>query len=294
MKYRGYDVNVRNRVLTVKGVRDFDLKHIFECGQCFRWIPCEEGSYHGIVSGKAVNVSYQEGILTIENTTEKDFVDLWYEYFDLGTDYSVIKAALSKDPILKEAIETGYGIRLLRQDFWETMISFIISSNNLIPRIMKIVETLSCAFGTRISEESNYCCFPEAAALSGATLEKVQQCRAGYRGKYIYETAQRMTRENITKEALVKIDTESARKELMKFSGVGPKVADCILLYSGIKFDVFPTDVWVKRVMEELYMKEEATLKEIQLYAKTKFGDLAGYAQQYLFYHARRNKIGLN
>ncbi|MDF2988063.1 MAG: 3-methyladenine glycosylase/8-oxoguanine glycosylase, partial [Eubacterium sp.] len=222
-----------------------------------------------------------------------DFKDTWYEYFDLGTDYSQIKAVLEKDSIMKEAIKTGYGIRLLRQDFWEMLISFIISANNMIPRIMKIVDTLSVMKGKCI--DSEVCCysFPEVDALAAATLEEINECRAGFRCKYIHKTSQLIKSGAITKEKLMELDTDAARKELMTLPGVGAKVADCILLFSGLKFDVFPTDVWVKRVMEELYLKKESGLKEIQLYAGERFGELTGYAQQYLFYHARLNKIGM-
>ena len=293
MEYNGYSVSVKDGSLIVKNVKDFNLTHVFECGQCFRWVKQQNGSYRGVVSGKSVNVSFNDGTIYITNATEQDFVDIWFDYFDLGTDYSKIKALLEKDDIMKEAIKTGYGIRLLRQNFWEMLISFIISANNMIPRIMKTVDSLSELKGDCIDANMNLYSFPEITALANASLEEIQQCRAGFRCKYIYQTSQIMGKDTITKERLLGMDTEMARKELMTLPGVGPKVADCILLFSGLKFDVFPTDVWVKRVMEELYFKKESSLKEIQKYAKDYFGDLTGYAQQYLFYHARLNRIGM-
>lgn len=294
MEYKGYFVRCKDSVLEIEGIRDFNLTHIFECGQCFRWIKQSDGSYNGIVKDKFVNVSLNNEILYIKNAIESDFIDIWYDYFDLGTDYSKIKAALEKDDIMKEAIKTGYGIRLLRQDFWEMIISFIISANNMIPRIMKTVDKLSVIKGDCIEEGHNAYRFPGINQLGEATLEEIDKCRAGFRCKYIYQTSQLMHKNSITKDVLNNLDTDTARKELMKLPGVGPKVADCILLFSGIKYDVFPTDVWVKRVMEELYLKKESSLKEIQKFAKEQFGDLTGYAQQYLFYHARLNRIGMD
>ena len=294
MKYNGYLVSEKDGSLIVKNVRDFNLTHVFECGQCFRWLKQQNGSYKGIVNGRAVNVSFSDETLYITNTTEQDFIDIWYEYFDLGTDYSKIKAILEKDDIMKEAIKTGYGIRLLRQDFWELLISFIISANNMIPRIMKTVDSLSALKGNCIEPHNNLYNFPKISELANASLEEIQQCKAGFRSKYIHRTSQLMDQNTITREILLGMDTGMARNELMKFPGVGPKVADCILLFSGLKYDVFPTDVWVKRVMEELYLKEDSSLKEIQKFAKEHFGDLTGYAQQYLFYHARLNRIGMS
>ncbi len=294
MNYRGYLLEEKDGCLKVGNVRDFNLTHIFECGQCFRWVKLEDGSYRGIVGGKLARVSFEGDTLYIENSRIQDFINTWFDYFDLGTDYSEIKAVLEKDAIMKDAIKTGYGIRLLRQDFWEMLISFIISANNMIPRIMKTVDTLSVMKGECI--DTDKCCysFPKIEALAAATLEEIQNCRAGFRCKYIYQTSQLMKDGKITKDRLIKLKTEAARKELMTLPGVGPKVADCVLLFSGIKYDVFPTDVWVKRVMEELFLKREANHGEIQQFAVDNFGDLTGYAQQYLFYHARLNKIGMS
>ncbi|PYG84840.1 N-glycosylase/DNA lyase [Ruminiclostridium sufflavum DSM 19573] len=293
MEYKGYSISAEDGILSIEGVRDFDLTHIFECGQCFRWIKQKDGSYNGIVKERFANVSFSDGILRITNAGEQDFINIWYEYFDLGTDYSKIKDILQKDDILKEAIKTGFGIRLLRQDLWEMLISFIISANNMIPRIMKTVDSLSVLKGRCIEEDNNAYGFPGINELAGAALDEIQQCRAGFRCKYIYQTSQMIYKNPVTRDMLQDMETEEARKELMKFPGVGPKVADCILLFSGLKFNVFPTDVWVKRVMEELYFKKEASLTEIQGFAKENFGELTGYAQQYLFYHARLNRIGM-
>ncbi|EPR09505.1 DNA-3-methyladenine glycosylase family protein [Ruminiclostridium papyrosolvens] len=294
MEYKGYTLETADGNLYVKNIKDFNLTHIFDCGQCFRWIRQEDGSYRGIAGGRLVNVRYDNEILCITNSGEQDFINIWYEYFDLGTDYSKIKSILEQDEIMKEAIKTGWGIRLLKQDFWEILISFIISANNMIPRIMKTVDTLSVLRGKCIDPVMNAYSFPDVETLANTSLEDIQQCKAGFRCKYIHKTSALMSQGIVTEDILRNMDTDAARKELMKLPGVGPKVADCILLFSGLKYDVFPIDVWVKRVMEELYLKKESGLKEIQQFASKQFGDLTGYAQQYLFYHARLNKIGMS
>lgn len=293
MDYKGYKVKEEKDRVIVENVRDFDPVHIFECGQCFRWIRQPDNSFTGVARGKVANISYQDGTLVIKNSSLKDFQDIWFEYLDLGRDYGEIKALLDKDEHMKKAIEYGYGIRILKQDLWEVLISFIISANNRIPMIMKTVAAMSKLYGDEIQYDGMaYYSFPGADKLFEAGIEELEACRGGFRCKYILNTARMVKNGEVRLEELEGMDTGKAREELMKFPGVGPKVADCVLLYSGTKQDVFPTDVWVKRVMEELYFKREASFKEIQDFASSYFGDLAGFAQQYLFYYARENRIG--
>lgn len=293
LDYKGYRVTETDKGIKVENVRDFDPVHVFECGQCFRWIKQRDGNYVGVVKGRVVKARYSEGILEIQNTSEEDFVQLWYEYFDLGRDYSQVKELLCKDEVMERAVNFGHGIRILKQDIWETLISFIISANNRIPRIMKTVGIISEEYGDEIDMDGEkYYSFPDVDKISGSSIESLEVCRGGFRCKYIYQTAQAVKNCIVELPALKYLSTDDARRELMKFPGVGPKVADCVLLYSGTKQDVFPTDVWVKRVMEELYFKREAGFREIQEFAADYFGDLTGFAQQYLFYYARENKIG--
>ena len=311
MKYKGYTINViEDKHISVNNIKDFNLVHIFECGQCFRWYKQKDGSYTGVVKGKVINIAYKEdayredvykknankgeGTLYIKNSSIDDFINIWYEYLDLGRDYNKIKQVLSKkDNIMKKAVEFGYGIRLLKQEFWETLISFIISANNRIPMIMKAVASISKSFGENIFfDDKTYYSFPKVESLSAARIEQLSICKVGFRCKYIDKTSKMMNEGVLKLPELFEASSNEAREQLKKFPGVGNKVADCTLLYSGIKYDVFPTDVWVKRVMEELYFQREASLKEIQEFALDYFGDLAGFAQQYLFYYARENKIG--
>jgi len=294
MHYRGYEVYGDDGGVRVEGVRDFDPVHIFECGQCFRWYRQPDGSYTGVVRGKVANVSYSSGVLKLDNVSLEDFRQVWFDYFDLGRDYSLIKKAVSTDGIMERAVEFGGGIRILRQEPWETLISFILSANNRIPRIMKIISEISRLFGAEIKYEGeSYYSFPDARTLASCSLEQISECRAGYRCGYIHETAAAVAESGFDTGKLAAMPTADARKELMKYKGVGAKVADCVLLYSGTRYDVFPVDVWVKRVMEELYFGREASFSEIHRFAGEKFGQYAGFAQQYLFYYAREHKIGV-
>lgn len=294
MDYRGFKVKEEKNRIIIGNVGDFDPIHIFECGQCFRWLKESDGSFTGVVRGKVVNVSMSSGNLIIDNSNIKDFTNIWFDYFDLGRDYSEIKKKLCVDDIMQEAIKYGHGIRILRQELWETLISFIISANNRIPRIMKTINVLSAEFGEEISfDNKNYYSFPNIDLLSGSSVEQLEICKGGFRCKYIYNTANIICQGSVNLEVLDTVSTEDARAVLTKLPGVGNKVADCTLLFSGKKHDVFPTDVWVKRVMEELYFKREASFNEIQEFAKDYFGELSGFAQQYLFYYARENKIGV-
>lgn len=242
-------------------------------------ISTEKAAYCGADAG---------GTFIIRNASIDDFKQVWFDYFDLGRDYSVVKQAVVTDHIMKEAVEYGSGIRLLRQEPWETLISFILSSNNRIPRIMKIIEDM-CRYYGKVLEYGGklYYSFPDAESLAACSLEQIQVCKAGYRCGYIHKTAARIALGEFSLQKLSALDTCEARDYLLQLYGVGNKVADCMLLFSGMKHDVFPTDVWVKRVMEQLYFKREASFKEIQQFAAKKFGEYAGIAQQYLFYYAR-------
>ena len=274
---------------------DFDPKHIFECGQCFRWKAEDDGSYTGVAKGRVINVSREGNTVYLKNTNLEDFNKIWKSYFDLDTDYAKIKNELkSMDEYLKKATEFGWGIRILRQDPWEMLISFIISSNNRIPMIQKAISNLSREYGTYIGEFNgvDYYDFPTPEQLNKASIEDIRACSTGFRDKYIKSTTERVISEKEDVYKYEKLDTEECRKKLMEFNGVGPKVCDCIALFGMQKYDTFPVDVWVKRVMQEFYVEDEMSLPKIRNYAIDKFKDLSGFAQQYLFYYARELGIG--
>ena len=272
----------------------FELADVFECGQCFRWNKEENGSYTGVFHKNVINVEKNGDVITFKGVCEGNIEKICTQYFDLERDYSKIRNELSKiDDNLKNSIEYGKGIRILNQDLWETIISFIISANNNIPRIKLIIDRLSKSYGQKIEwDEKEYYTFPTAEELKNVKVEDFRKLGLGFRDIRLYETTKMVLNKEVDLDNLKNMPTEKAREELLKLSGVGPKVADCILLFSDLKrFDVFPIDVWVRRVMNELYIKKEdetkVTKKEIQAIADSKFGNLQGLAQQYLFYWKR-------
>ena len=285
----------KNNMVILEGVSDFDPKHIFECGQCFRWHRQEDGSYTGVARGRVINVSRKNDTIYIKNSNLEDFNNIWYDYFDLGTNYTDIKNTLKNmDEYLDKATDFGWGIRILQQDGWEMLISFIISSNNRIPMIQKAIENLSRKFGKYIGEYEGkeYYAFPTPQELNEATVEEIRACQTGFRDKYIKSTTENVINNNEDVLSYRGLDTEECLKELLKFNGVGPKVGDCIALFGMQKYDTFPVDVWVKRVMQEFYVEDDMSLPKIRKFAIDKFGDLSGFAQQYLFYYARELGIG--
>ncbi|MCT4594997.1 MAG: 8-oxoguanine DNA glycosylase [Anaeromicrobium sp.] len=282
-----------NRIIAK--IRDFNLKDTFECGQCFRWNEEEDGSYIGVAYGKVLHIYEEEGIFTFLNTNMEDFQNIWVDYFDFNRDYGVIKDKLTKDDnIMAQAVEHGHGIRILNQDEWETIVSFIISARNFIPRIKKSVELISEKYGSFIQEykEKKYYAFPTPEELYNKAEEELKALNVGYRAKYIQSTTYIVKENQVDVYTLKNLDREMAKKNLLKLMGVGPKVADCILLFSMKKYNAFPIDVWVKRVMEYFYFKDGATNNQIQEFAKEKYEDLGGFAQQYMFYYARELNIG--
>ena len=223
-----------------------------------------------------------------------DIKEIVTNYFDLNRNYSEIKEKLSKiDENVNLSIQYGEGIRILNQDLWETIISFIISANNNIPRIKGIIERLSQKYGKEIKwNGEKYYTFPTPEELKKAEVQHFRELGTGFRDIRLYETTRMVLENKVVLKDLYNVDTLKAREELLTLSGVGPKVADCILLFSDLKrFDVFPIDVWVRRVMNELYIKNpdetKVNKKDIARIAKEKFGDLEGLAQQYLFYWKR-------
>ena len=284
-----------NNAVIVEGLKDFEPAHIFECGQCFRWNKEEDNSYTGVALQKILNIKKEDNIVYFNNATLDDFNNIWYKYFDLDRDYGLIKEKLRKmDKHLNEAVEFGSGIRLLNQDEWETLISFILSANNRIPMIKKAIENISMSYGDEIGEYKGkmHYSFPRPKKINSISEEGIKSCKTGFRAQYIKDTSFIVA---YSEEDLYKyknLNSEMCKKELLRFCGVGSKVADCIMLFSMSKFDVFPVDVWVKRVMEEFYIKEEMNLNQIRDYGIDQFKDLSGFAQQYLFYYAREKGIG--
>ena len=270
MKYerKGNDI-----VLT--DVKCFDLALCSDCGQAFRWKKDENGCWKAVVKNTKGEILQKDGMTVFKNTDRETFERIWLEYFDLNRDYEKIIAGFD-DRYLKEACTAYPGIRILRQDSWEALCSFIISQNNNIPRIKGIIDRFCRFFGERIGEDDFT--FPDAEKIASLTENDLSPLRAGFRNKYILDAAKKLAQGKISLDSIERMPIEQAREELMKIKGVGKKVAECTLLYGFGRVEAFPVDVWVKRIMQELYPDglPECT-KGVE-----------GIAQQYLFHWRRK------
>ena len=289
------EIKMKEQQYILENATSFEPKHIFDCGQCFRQDEEADASYTGIVKNNVINVKKVDNSVVFKSVGADNLEQLVIDYFDLNRNYEKIKNELSKiDEYLANSINYGNGIRILNQDLWETIISFIISANNNIPRIKGIINRMSQKYGTEIIwNEKKYYTFPTVENLSKATVEDLRDLGLGFRDVRVYNTTHKILEKQVNlKELYQEKDTQKVRNILLTLDGVGPKVADCILLFSTLKrFDVFPIDVWVRRVMNELYIKNEdetkVNKKDIEKLAKEKYGNLEGIAQQYLFYWKR-------
>lgn len=268
-------INGKGNNVIISEIEEFSLDETFNCGQCFRWNKKGE-KYYGIAMGRVVCVYFDGKDLVIENTTAKEANSIWVKYFDLDRNYNIIKEQISKlSPVIAQACNSFSGIRILSQDYWETLCSFIISQNNNIPRIKGIIYRLCENFGEKI-DEKNFA-FPSAEALSKLTEDDLKVIRSGFRDKYILDAAQKVSSGAIDLGSIREMPIKEARDCLVKIKGVGPKVAECTLLYGFHRLDAFPVDVWMKRVIKEFFPDKHMEF----------FGEYAGIVQQYLFYYIR-------
>lgn len=274
-----------------KGLSDFCLRQIYESGQAFRFKEVREDTFLVVHQQHWAIVSEQGDTITLQNTTLQECEDVWNRYFDLERDYHTLKQSfLGLDDYLDKAISFGEGLRILNQDIFEMIITFIISSNNHIPRIKNSIVKICEFAGEPIGEyngETIYA-FPRAEQIQNLSQEQWDGIKLGYREKYIKKTVNMIVNQEIDIEKLPSLGTLEAQKELMKLSGVGEKVADCILLFSMAKYDAFPMDTWMKKVMQRYYPDESmGNIKRARSLGVELFGSFAGIAQQYLFYYER-------
>lgn len=277
----------------VKDIGNFSLKQIAESGQSFRWKEQDDGSFIVTAMNETVHLIEKDKDLIINGINEASFKNKWYHYFDLSRDYKkVIGDLKGRDQYLDAAIKYGNGIRILNQDLWEIIVTFIISSNNNIPRIKNSIEMLSQKYGSFIKtiNDEDYYSFPTASILSQAEIEDLRACGLGYRDKYILKTSQMVAKGIIDLEELKEMSLKEAKKELKKLVGVGNKVADCILLFACEQPAAFPVDTWVKKVLGEYYDFHESKQEKIDRFVIGHFGEFAGIAQQYLFYYIRKTE----
>lgn len=254
---------------------ELDIEKTFECGQCFRWDKTQDGAYLGVAMGYPARVEAIDGEVYITSNAPDE---LWYDYFDMKTDYAAVSQGFTGE-YLERCREFGKGIRILRQEPWETLCSFIISQCNNITRIKGIVARLSELYGERIDfDGKSLYTFPTAEVIAQKTVADLAPLRSGYRAEYIINAAKAVYNGNISLEALKNCDYRSAIKTLRTLCGVGEKVANCVVLFGLGHMEAFPIDVWMKRALKEHFPKDfdPATL-----------GDYAGLAQQYIFYYAR-------
>lgn len=285
---------MKEQIFILENYKSFEPKDIFECGQCFRWNKQPDDSYTGVFGENVLNIKKENNKIIFKGICKENIIKTCADYFDLDTNYEKIKQELSDiDEPLKKSVEYGKGIRILQQDLWETIISFIISANNNIPRIKGIIERMSKQYGKPIIWNNNtYYTFPSPEELGKASVDDLRKLGLGFRDIRVQQTTQKVLERQIDLEEL-KQEKEviKIREKLLELPGVGPKVADCILLFGLHKYEVFPIDVWVRRVMNELYLNKEDETKikqtEIATLAQKKYGNLAGLAQQYLFYWRR-------
>ncbi|MDO4792944.1 MAG: DNA glycosylase [Filifactor alocis] len=267
------------------------LKQIYESGQAFRWIKLSDDDYIAIHEDRWIRVGQQGSFLRFTNASRRELTKVWTPYFDLDRDYSVIrKYYRGLDGYLDEAMDHGEGIRILKQSLLEIIITFIISANNHIPRIKTAIDKISRFAGSKIGEVSGQeiIAFPTLEALMEISDEQWKEVKLGYREAYIRKSLKMIKNKEVDLAKIKKLSTLEAKKQLMKLSGVGDKVADCILLYGMGRMDTFPVDVWMKRVMNCHYdIGEEESVQSIRQRGMDVFGETAGIAQQYLFYYER-------
>ncbi|MDE5763966.1 MAG: DNA-3-methyladenine glycosylase 2 family protein [Ruminococcus sp.] len=265
------DYNVKNNDVIVSEP-DLDLDETLDCGQAFRWKKIKsdfEKTYTGCFFNNQLTVSQiGKGRFIFHDTTESDFVSTWIDYFDFNTDYGEIKRQFSQDETLAKACQFAGGIRLLRQNSWECLISFIISQNNNIPRIKGIIDRLCGKFDGR---------FPTPEQMAGETVESLEYLRSGFRAKYLCDAVDCVSSGKINLSDIARMPISEAQAELRKIKGVGPKVADCVLLFGMHRTEAFPIDVWIKRVLEKYYPNGFPEFAS----------ENAGIAQQYLFHYIR-------
>jgi N-glycosylase/DNA lyase len=261
-----------------------------ECGQCFRYTKIKEHKYLIVAKHRLLEIEQTSDSIILYNTSLSDYNQIWKDYFDINTDYSEIKNYLiKKDSKMKDIIKNGAGIRILNQDFVEILISFIISQNKQIPQIKQVVENLCTRYGDFLEEYKGvkYYDFPSVQILSTLSEEDFRECKAGFRAKYLVDACSKLADGTIKEDDFATLDSSEIRDELCTIKGVGVKVSNCVLLYGLRQKEAFPIDVWIKRIMENIYFKEETKIEQIQKFADELFGKYGGYAQQYLFYYSR-------
>jgi len=281
------DMNYRykNNKILLEPSDSFDIEHTLECGQCFRFNRLSEKEYVIVAFSKMLHITQSEMGVEFHPCTPVEFEGIWVPYFDLERNYSVIKDALSIDPVMRRAIGFAGGIRILKQEPWECLLSFIISQNMNIPRIKKLIGSLSERYGSYID---GFHAFPSLDQMRPVDEAGLIDCRTGFRAKYLFDAICKVAAGELILSDMAVMPTQQLRTALKSIYGVGDKVADCVSLFSFGRHEVFPMDIWIKRAMRQLYFDgRDMKPKDVFEFAKEKFGEHAGVAQQYLFYYMK-------
>lgn len=274
-------------------VDHFNLKYTLECGQCFRWGKVDEDEYIGVIKDRVVRLKQINDTLYVWSNVKDNLEETIKEYLDLYKDYGKIESDISKiDENINKALQYSSGIHILNQAPFETIISYIISANNNIKRISRSVNEISKKYGKEVEfEGKNYYLFPSIDEIKNITLDDLLAAGTGFRARYIMHDIMFFVNNPEFIQSINFLDTSCAKAELEKLMGIGPKVADCILLFAYKKSDVFPVDVWIKRIMEKLYFKRSVNIKEISKYAKDNYKMYSGIVQQHLFQNVRDGNL---
>ena len=286
------DKITNQRQIHIRHLTDFNLKYTLESGQSFRWNWVDD-AYYGVVEGRILKILQRGNTLIIDSSQDEDksfFISHLSHYLDLNRELASILAVVNVDAYTDRAINQFWGMRLLNQELWETIASFILSQNNNMKRIRSIIRSLSERFGQRLEFEGyvDYT-FPSPQILADVGVDEIFACGTGYRANYLWNAANSIANGELVLDALKQMNYPDAKHELMKLEGIGEKVADCICLFSLGHLAALPVDVWIKRIFETIYLRRRSTPREIQEFAKNYFGEFVGYAQQYLFHYAQNH-----
>ncbi len=274
-------------MIKIKIEKPFKLNDTVTCGQIFRFFPQDDGSFDIVIKDRVINVYMEENYLCVSSNKEENLKEVVMNYFDLYNDYSAMDEFLIKnDEKIKSAVEFSKGLMMLKQDPFETIMSYIISANNGVPQIASALNNIAKNYGEKvIFNDKEYFLFPQYKDLKDVSVEDYRKCKVGFRDKYLKSMVDKLNNNEINLEEFYSLDTKLAMDKFMENVGIGPKVASCILLFAYQKYDVFPIDTWVKKVMKNDYEIEGE--KNIREFAAKTYGKYSGIAIQYLFNYGR-------
>jgi len=274
-------------MIKIKIEKKLNLENTLTCGQIFRFYKQDDGSFNVVLDDRVINISETGNYIYVTSNNEQGLEEKIIRYLDLDTDYeNILEELLNKDKKIKSAVEFSYGLKMIQQPHFETIMEYIISANNSVPSIANAINNISKKYGKKVTfRGEEYYLFPSISDLKDVTIEQYRECKVGFRDKYLYEIVQKLNKKEFDLDKINSLNTEDALNYLMTNNGIGPKIASCILLFSYKRYDVFPIDTWVKKIMKERY--NLLNEKEIRNFSKKIYGEYCGLAIQYLFNESR-------